>query len=63
MNLQSYEGEKVEIVAPYGSFKGKVLDYIYADDNKPEKESIVVRVEDGHLEEFYEDSIESIKVI
>lgn len=64
MNIREYYGKKVIISAKWKvKYAGLVTDYIYADDNEPEGESIVIDSMDGTLQEFRPEDIESIEVI
>ena len=64
MKLKQFYNKKVKIVADNDLvFLGTVNDYFYPDDNKNEKESIVVDTIEGSAVEFYEDDIAEIEII
>ena len=64
MNLIQYYNEKVKIVDDEGNiFVGTVNDYIYPEDNEPERESVIVDTDDGEVLEFYEKIINKIEII
>ena len=64
MKLKQFYNKKVKIVADNDLvFLGTVNDYFYSDDNKNEKESIVVDTIEGSAVEFYEDDIAEIEII
>lgn len=72
MNLRKFEGENVRIVCTDDEvFEGYASIYIFADDNEPEVEAIVldcpIRKSDGYklpnLTEFTAPEIKSIEVI
>lgn len=64
MNLVQYYNKKVRITDTAGQvFLGVVTDYIEAEDNEPEVESIVIDELSGELLEFYEESIKEIEII
>lgn len=64
MNLRQCEHKKVRIVDKDGKkYKGYVGDYIWADDNENNLESIIVDFPDGSVAEFYEKDIELIEIL
>lgn len=64
MNLRQYEHKKVRIVDKDGKqYKGYVGDYIWADDNENNLESIIVDFPDGSVAEFYEKDFELIEIL
>lgn len=68
MKLIDYEGERVRIVDIDNQiFEGRISDYIYAEDNEPEVEAIVMDCEKGPLSgkavEFREEDIKVIEII
>ena len=59
MKLHEYEGRKVRLITTIGNtFEGYVSDFIEAEDNEPEKESIII----GDYE-IFEDEIKSIELL
>ena len=65
MKLRSYEGKKVVIeLNDKKVYRGRVSDFIFAEDNNPPKNSIIVDAS-GHKFpiEIYEDEIKSIEVL
>jgi hypothetical protein len=64
MNLISYYGKKVKIIADNNSvFYGTVNDYIYPESNEEGKESIIIDTINGSAIEFYEEHIKSIEIV
>ena len=68
MKLIDFEGKRVKIVSVNNRmFEGRIADYIYAEDNNPEIESIVMDCEKGPLSgmavEFREEDIKVIEII
>lgn len=63
MKLNRYEGKNVQVICNSGkTFLGKVTDYISAEDNEPEGESIILRTLQGVLIEFRPEEIKVIEV-
>lgn len=59
MKLHEYEGQKVRLITTIGNiFEGYVSDFIEAEDNEPEKESLII----GDYE-IFEDEIKSIELL
>jgi len=64
MKLNQYEGEKARITDIDGQvFYGHVTDYIYAEDNVPEGESIILKTLEGVYIEFRREEIKEIEII
>ena len=66
MDIIQYVGQKVRILTVDDNvFYGKVIDYIDAEDNEPEGESIVLRSPEhvGVLFEFRPEEIKEITII
>lgn len=65
MNLRSYEGKKVIIeLLNKKIYRGKVLDFIYAEDNNPQKNSLIISAKGyDYPIEVYEDEIKSIEMM
>ena len=68
MKLMDYEGKRVRIVDVDNQiFEGRITDYIYAEDNEPEVEAIVMDCQKGPLRgkavEFWEEHISVIEII
>ncbi len=64
MDLVKFYNKKVRITDTDGHvFLGTVTDYIEAEDNNPEVESIIIDELNGDLLEFYEDTIKEIEII
>lgn len=65
MKLREFEGKFVKIRLKDGTeHEGRVMDFIFAEDNNPQKNSIIVDESNnngGQFIEFYEDDIETIK--
>lgn len=63
MRLHLYEGKKVKIVCDNEkTYFGKVMDYIYPEDNEPEGEIFVLRTVEGILVEFRREEIKEIEI-
>ena len=70
-NLMKYEGKTIKLIDIDGDvFTGYVTDYIYADDNEPEVEGIIIKKpvrSDGynytHDVEFDAPEIKSIEIL
>lgn len=65
MSLKQFYEKNVSIIAiNEKSFKGKVINYFYPEDNDSGKESIVIRDKlSGNLVEFNEEDIKSIEIV
>lgn len=65
MNLRSYEGKNVVVELNNKKvYKGQVSDFIFAEDNNPPKNSIIVDAKNYENPiEIYEDEIKLIDVI
>lgn len=65
MKLREYEGKFVKIKLKDGTeHEGKVTDFIFAEDNNPQKNSIIVdevNIKHSQLIEFYEDDIQTVE--
>ena len=65
MKLREYEGKYVKIKLKDGSeHEGRVTDFIFADDNNPRRNSIIVEKSDNNcaqLIELYEDDIQTVE--
>lgn len=65
MKLRELEGKTVVVELNNNkSYEGKVIDFIFAEDNNPPKNSLLINTIDfDNLIEVYEDDIKSIEVI
>ena len=66
MDIKQYVGQNVKILAVNGkTFQGVVVEYIFADDNDPEGESIVLKSpeHEGILIEFRPEEMMEITII
>ena len=63
-DLKKYYDKTVKIVCNDGSYHGRIIDYIYPEDNEPEgHESLIVETNDGQIIEFIDDDVESIIIL
>ncbi|NLL91206.1 MAG: hypothetical protein GX222_02155 [Ruminococcaceae bacterium] len=65
MNLQEYEGKQVVIKTIDDEiFRGVVGDYMFAEDNNPPKESIIIdAIGFSNPIEIFADEIKSIEIV
>lgn len=65
MKLREFEGKFVKITLKDGTkHEGRVTDFIFAEDNNPQKNSIIVDESNNNgrqFIEFYEDDIETVE--
>jgi len=65
MNLKKYEGRKVRIIDNDDTeFVGRVIEYIYTEDNEPEGEGLILHDDlQERLIEFRKEKIKSVKIL
>lgn len=64
MKLIEYEQKNVVLTdIDNKEFRGFVSDYVYAEDNEPEEESIIIETSEGKSIEFKTSEIKEIKEI
>lgn len=63
MNLMKYLDQHVEVTTTQGEIiKGIATDYMYPEDNNPQKESIIIETTNEDLIEIFTDEIKKIEV-
>ncbi|WP_055079079.1 hypothetical protein [Lagierella massiliensis] len=65
MNLRKYEGENIIVELNNKKiYIGKVTDFIFAEDNNPQKNSIIIEARGcDNLVEIYEDDVKKIDIM
>lgn len=65
MMLRNYQGKQIALTTIKGkSYRGKGLEFIFAEDNNPPKNSLIIRaVGYEYPIEIYEDEVESIEIV
>lgn len=65
MKLRSFEGKNIIVELNNKKvYIGKVTDFIFAEDNNPPKNSIIINARDhDNLIEVYEDEIKAIEIM
>lgn len=63
MKLSTFHHKKIKITTTDEEvFSGYVINYLPADENEPERESIVVECQNG-IFEFYEDELKHVEIL